>query len=100
MIVPASQDPLVLARILLECIAVCAGTLPFALEHAKLKSPSYLFPTGKGLYLLHTMAADLIMGLKYPNITVSATLAMAICVSYKWLEAQFIANCSSWEVTR
>lgn len=35
-----------------ECIAVCATMLHFALEHAKLNSPTYLFLTSKGLYLL------------------------------------------------
>ena len=32
-------------RMLLECIAVYAAMLPFALEHAKFNHPTYLFPT-------------------------------------------------------
>ena len=70
-----------------ECIAMYAATLPFVLEHAKFNSPTYLFPASKGLYPLHTMAVDLITGLKYPNSTMSAILAMAICMFCKWLKA-------------
>ena len=74
-------------RMLSKCIVVCAATLPFALEHAKFNHPTCLFPTSKGLYPLHTMAIDLITGLKYPDGTMSAILAVAICVFCKWLEA-------------
>ena len=70
-----------------ECIAVYAATLPFALEHAKFNYPTYLILTSKGLYPLHMMAVDLITGLQYPDGTMSAILAVAICVFCKWLEA-------------
>ena len=70
-----------------ECITVGAATLPFALEHAEFNSPTYLFSTSKGLYQQHTMAVDLITGLKYPDSTMSAILAMANCVFCKWLAA-------------
>ena len=68
-----------------ECIDVCAATIPFALEHAKFNSPTYLFPTSKGLYPLHKMAVDVITGPKYPDSTLSAILALTICVLCKWL---------------
>ena len=79
-----------------NCIELCSAVLPFALEHAKFMSPTYLLPTRKDIWLLHTMAMDLIMGLKYPDGSMSSFLAVAIC---KWLEAEFLANRSSREVT-
>ena len=87
-------------RMVSDCIELCSTALPFALEHAKFTSPMYLLPTGKDLWPLYTMAMDLITGLKYPDKTLSSILAVAICIFYKWLEAEFLANRSSRMVTR
>ena len=87
-------------RMVSDCVELCSAALPFALEHAKFTSPTYLIPTRKDLWPLHTMAVDLITGLKYPDGTLSSILAVAICVFSKWLEAEFLANRSSREVTR
>ena len=83
-----------------DCIELCSAPLPFNLEHAKFASPTYLLPTRKDLWPLHTMVVDLITGLKYPDGTMSSTLAVAICVFCKWLEAKFLTNRSSREATR
>ena len=74
--------------------------LPFALEHAIFMSPTYLLPTRKDLWPLHTMAVDLITGLKYPDGTILLILAVAIYVFCKWLEAEFLTNRSSRKATR
>ena len=81
-------------------VELCSAALPFALEYAKFMSPTYLLPTRKDLWPLHTMAVDLITGLKYPDRTMSSILAVAICIFCKWLEPEFLANRSSREVTR
>ena len=83
-----------------DCVELCSAALPFAIEHAKFVSPTYLLPTRKDLWPLHTMAIDLITGLKYPDGSMSSVLAVAICVFCKWVEAQFLANRSSRAVTR
>ena len=46
------------------------------------------------------MAVDPIMGLKYPDVSMAAILAVAICVFCEWIEVQFLSNCSSCEVAR
>ena len=87
-------------RMISDCVEDFSKALPFALEHAKFMSPTYLLPTRKNLWLLYTIAMDLITGLKYPDGTMSSIVAVAICVFCKCLETEFLANRSSGEVTR
>ena len=83
-----------------DYVELCSTALPFALEHAKFTSPTYLLPTREDLWQLHTMDVDLITGLKYLDGTMLSVLAVVICIFFKWLEAELLANKSSREVTR
>ena len=67
-------------RMVSDCVELCSTVLTFALEHAKFMSPMYLLPTRQDLWPLHTMAMDLITGLKYPDGTMSSILAVAFFI--------------------
>ena len=67
-------------RMVSDCVELYSAALLFALEHTKFMSPTYLLPTRKDLWLLHTMAVDLISGLKYPDGTMPSILVVVICI--------------------